>query len=265
MKKYDSFFYNKVIELNLKKLTAKDISKELGCCRKTILKYLKLKGINYTAVYKPKTIECLNCNKPTVNKKFCSKSCTSTYINQINLSDKRKNELILKKEIALKYKDYKGGQRIKKIAEDNLMLENFEDIKFIGRKRKRILLEQNNKCNSCGLIEWMGKPLTLELDHKDGNTNNNKRDNLECICPNCHSLTNTWRGKNRKDKLNNKNPVTQEEFKNAYLENKNVHKALISLNLAAKGKNYSRMYKALDSYDINYVKQSSKIKKHLGN
>lgn len=45
-------------------------------------------------------------------------------------------------------------------------------------------------------IKWNGKPLTLELEHIDGNSENNNRDNLECICTNCHSQTPTYKGKN---------------------------------------------------------------------
>lgn len=52
-------------------------------------------------------------------------------------------------------------------------------------------------CNSCGLTEWLNKPIPLELEHKDGNSSNNKLENLELLCPNCHSFTSTYRGKNK--------------------------------------------------------------------
>lgn len=49
----------------------------------------------------------------------------------------------------------------------------------------------------CGLTnEWNGRPLVLELDHKDGNRHNNDVENLRFLCPNCHSQTPTHRGKN---------------------------------------------------------------------
>jgi 5-methylcytosine-specific restriction endonuclease McrA len=51
-------------------------------------------------------------------------------------------------------------------------------------------------CGNCGLSEWMGKPIPLELDHIDGDRENNSLDNLQLICPNCHALTQTYRGKN---------------------------------------------------------------------
>lgn len=76
----------------------------------------------------------------------------------------------------------------------------FEDLGHILRK-KIVMEEQEYKCSHCGLTEWMGLRITLELDHIDGNNKNNVRSNLRCLCPNCHSITDTWkigqhRGKN---------------------------------------------------------------------
>lgn len=56
-------------------------------------------------------------------------------------------------------------------------------------------------CECCGNTEWMGKPIPLQLHHKDGNKNNNNLDNLVMLCPNCHSFTDTWCAKNQKKKI----------------------------------------------------------------
>lgn len=54
-------------------------------------------------------------------------------------------------------------------------------------------------CGECKLgKEWNGKPITLELDHLDGDGNNNELSNLRWLCPNCHSQTNTFRGRKLK-------------------------------------------------------------------
>lgn len=76
-----------------------------------------------------------------------------------------------------------------------------------GTKRTKVILEQDNRCNRCGISEWLGEPITLELEHKDGDHNNNSRENLEGLCPNCHSLTSTWRG--RKNSRSNSINVLQ--------------------------------------------------------
>jgi len=62
---------------------------------------------------------------------------------------------------------------------------------------KEELLE--NKCSECGLYpEWNNKPLTLQLDHIDGIKLNNKIENLRILCPNCHTQTLTYGGRNMK-------------------------------------------------------------------
>lgn len=54
------------------------------------------------------------------------------------------------------------------------------------------------KCSSCGIDEWLNNPITLHMDHIDGNPRNNKLDNLRLLCPNCHSQTHTFGGKGGK-------------------------------------------------------------------
>lgn len=64
---------------------------------------------------------------------------------------------------------------------------------------KRRLLKERllpRLCSSCGLKTWLGKPIPLELDHRDGNNQNNKLENLRLLCPNCHALTPNYRGRN---------------------------------------------------------------------
>lgn len=57
-----------------------------------------------------------------------------------------------------------------------------------------------NCCNICGIVEWNGKPISLHLDHIDGDATNNLLSNLRILCPNCHSQTKTYCGKNTKRK-----------------------------------------------------------------
>lgn len=56
------------------------------------------------------------------------------------------------------------------------------------------------KCYCCGLRTWNDHPIPLELEHKNGNPQDNSLDNLTLLCPNCHALTATYRGKNMKSK-----------------------------------------------------------------
>ena len=69
-------------------------------------------------------------------------------------------------------------------------------------KLKKYLLEENvfqPVCSSCSLTTWLTGKIPLELDHIDGNNSNNQLSNLRLLCPNCHALTDTYRGKNKKN------------------------------------------------------------------
>ena len=55
-----------------------------------------------------------------------------------------------------------------------------------------------HRCEWCGLTAWMGRPVPLELHHRDGDRTNNVLSNLELVCPNCHAQSDNYRGKNKK-------------------------------------------------------------------
>lgn len=63
--------------------------------------------------------------------------------------------------------------------------------------KKRLISELGHSCTKCKLETWLNKPITLELEHIDGNNRNNERSNLTLLCPNCHSQTSTWRNRKR--------------------------------------------------------------------
>jgi len=99
------------------------------------------------------------------------------------------------------------------------------------------------KCVKCGLTDsWMGSSIVLDLDHINGDNTNNSLDNLRFLCPNCHSQTDTYKGRN---KNTGTKKVTDEELLEAYEKCCNIRKALIAVGLAAKGGNYIRMQRLL--------------------
>jgi hypothetical protein len=59
--------------------------------------------------------------------------------------------------------------------------------------RKRLITERGWRCEECLLESWLGKPITLEVDHINGDKKDNDNKNLKLLCPNCHSQTPTWR------------------------------------------------------------------------
>lgn len=72
-----------------------------------------------------------------------------------------------------------------------------------GGLRKRVLKDNfmPYACDICSNTgEWEGKPLTLQLDHIDGDATNNEKSNLRWLCPNCHTQTETYGSKNKDSK-----------------------------------------------------------------
>ena len=63
-----------------------------------------------------------------------------------------------------------------------------------SKKRIRLIDEgiKEEKCEICGLSEWMNKPIPLELHHKDFNHFNNELSNLQILCSNCHMQTHNY-------------------------------------------------------------------------
>ena len=106
---------------------------------------------------------------------------------------------------------------------------------------------RGHQCEKCGLSEWLNKNIPLEVHHKDGDPLNNTLDNLELLCPNCHALTDNYRGKN----INKTNAhKTDEEFVNALKNASSIRQALITLGLTPKGGNYVRANELIQKYQI---------------
>lgn len=55
---------------------------------------------------------------------------------------------------------------------------------------------KSRRCESCGLSEWRGADIPLSLHHVNGDRHDNRLENLQVLCPNCHSQTDTWAGRN---------------------------------------------------------------------
>ena len=107
------------------------------------------------------------------------------------------------KEYNLDTSHFKGQGHTKNIGKFRTPIEKYlnnEQTITSWKLKNRLVAEGylQEKCCSCGLTEWLGYPIPLELHHKDGNKENNSLENLELRCPNCHYFTDTYKSKNRK-------------------------------------------------------------------
>jgi len=100
------------------------------------------------------------------------------------------------------YSKHLIGKRFKKYKIDEILIENstYTDMTCL---KKRLIKEKGfeYKCYNCNLTEWMDKPIPLEIEHKNGIHTDNRIENLTFLCCNCHALTDTYKGKNVKNKV----------------------------------------------------------------
>jgi hypothetical protein len=166
---------------------------------------------------------CLNCQAQTNNPKFCNRSCSASFNNKGKRRHGNPPNLCLEcNSPTSSYKEKyccikcQQGHRYKTIYIPNILNGNTTSSVTL----KKYLSEINGyKCVNCSLTSWLNSKITLQLDHIDGNSDNNFPNNLRLLCPNCHSQTETYKGGNKNNPKNTKRNTKQ---RIAYM-NKMVH------------------------------------------
>ena len=129
----------------------------------------KLRNYNYyNNVYTGNRLiknKCLHCNIETKNKLYCTKKCKDLHV--ISLI----NDEVIKSGIVIGVPE---------------------------TVKKYMIKTQGYICKVCGLVEWCGKQAPLVLDHINGNSTDNKLNNLRLLCQNCNAQTDTFCGKHIK-------------------------------------------------------------------
>jgi Zn finger protein HypA/HybF involved in hydrogenase expression len=199
------------------------------------------------------------------NKKCCSDSYNKCSANRAKNSEKLK--LSYKNGNRPSHKECfgnsSGWRRGKTFLSDNRIKSKYtkEEIfcenspKHRGRLKELIIKENiiEYKCSGENCIcvdKWLGKPITLELDHVNGDGSDNRLENLRFLCPNCHSQTDTFR-RNGLNKLT-KIKLTDEQYILAIKSTENIKQTLLLLNLNTTGGNYFRVLKLMKKYNLTY-------------
>ena len=185
--------------------------------------------------YEKNKKQCLCCGKDIPiddlgfneykERKFCSSSCVASYYNPITKVKNKQKDLIKYQE-EQEYFCHNCGKELNKAGKycSSKCQHDFQRKEYIQKWkngeadgmcgkyavskhiRNYLIDKHNNKCVICGWGEinpFTGK-VPLEVHHKDGDYTNNDEENLELLCPNCHSLTATYKaanmGSGRKDR-----------------------------------------------------------------
>jgi Zn finger protein HypA/HybF involved in hydrogenase expression len=137
--------------------------------------------------------------------------------------------------------------------------------------RRRLISEglKEAKCECCGIVEWNNQPAPLELDHINGNHEDNRLENLQILCPNCHAQTETYRGRNRADKKKKAEKIArikkEKEVKPSYdhnaLKKDEVEERLKKISHIDLGK-FGWVQKVADALNLTHTQARRFIKKY---
>lgn len=155
------------------------------------------------------------------------------------------------KQFNLHYEVNRGGKGLIKKRKYKTADDVFkEGVVSSGSLIYYLKQEREWKCECCGLTEWQGKPLSLEIHHIDGNHKNNVRENLQILCPNCHAQTETWRSRNIKGTNKHAPRVSDQDLLEALRTTSSINQALQKVGLAG-GANYYRAYRLLNKAPVS--------------
>jgi len=231
---------------------------------------VKLTGTKLSKKIETEELCCYGCGNISNYELNNKKKCCSDYYNKCPANKQKNSEKLklaykngkrppikdcLGNSIAWRRgKTFLSDERIKsKYTKEEIFCVNSQ--KFRGRLKELIIKEKliEYKCSGDGCFcvdNWLGKPITLELDHINGVNNDNRLENLRFLCPNCHSQTDTFRrnglNKTTKQKLSDNDYILAISLTN------NIKQTLLHLQVNPSGGNYMRVLKIMDKYKLKY-------------
>lgn len=198
------------------------------------------------------------CNSPAnfelKNGKHC---CSAHYSSCVAIREKNKagvNKAYAEKLKGYTYNSASAWSTGKQLIPNDEIFVDFSPYSTELVKKRIIDGELlPHQCLVCGIDTWNNTPLVLDLDHINGNNRDNRLCNLRFLCPNCHSQTSTYKGRNK----NTGKTVSDQELIDAISVTCSTRQALQYVGLAAKGGNYERvnrlkagMAKLVDARDL---------------
>jgi predicted nucleic-acid-binding Zn-ribbon protein len=140
---------------------------------------------------------CKKCNSPISYEKqrnnFCSSSCAQSINNSLRPRAPKFNCIKCGKQIH--NRSHKMCVKCWNKERLERRIRDGGEIKSVTLRKYYVAI-RGHQCEECKNTEWRNKPISLNTHHLDGNTFNNKSENIKLICPNCHAQTSNYCNKN---------------------------------------------------------------------
>lgn len=203
MKKWSNEELLEAVKLCKSGLRYREIAGKINRTERAVknkLEEFKIQYSTYNTIEK-ENCKCLNCNSIFVKqssskRKFCTQSCATIFNNK----KKKKNSTCKECRNEIKFHKVYCNNECQQKFQRKLIFEKIEKgiHATVGSKIFKTYLiekfgEQCMKCSWKDKNEYSNK-IPVELHHIDCNPDNNKINNLQLLCPNCHSLTKNWKG-----------------------------------------------------------------------
>lgn len=168
------------------KISYEELGRRYGCSGANVKKQAKKLGIELPKRRKINENEHFNKNKDLVEFGFCKNCGKKLQKGQKTYCSSKCQQDFQYKEWVIRWKN----------GEENGISGKYG---ISGYLRSYILEKYEYKCCECGWnkVNPYTNTLPLEIDHIDGDYTNNSEENLRLLCPNCHSLTSTYKGANK--------------------------------------------------------------------
>lgn len=175
-------------------------------------------------------MKCVLCEEEHdgtfVSGRFCSRVCATTFVSRQNREQKNlkisrsirrcsRRHVWTCSKCLRRFKTRSSLARHHKEHPKQWYI-TVDGYKTDGSRRNFLIRELGSICQICQNSEWMGQQIPIELHHVDGNPENNVRENLRLICPNCHAQTPTYKGRNIGKVKNSKRQRKMKRYSGLY-------------------------------------------------
>ena len=165
-------------------------------------------------------------------------------------------------ELKFSYKKSYQANKFKKIPFSEILVEN-SCYSNMSTLKQRLVKEglKEYKCEKCGITSWMGNDISLQIHHINGVHNDNRIENIQFLCPNCHSQTENYSGKNSNREnntivTNKKRSLNIDDWRKIKEDmwNKNHPSKEILINVFKSVRNFSKIGKMYGVSDKSITK-----------